>query len=109
MVRSVATAALKFRPDPNRIPMVHAPDEFWLRKHGGEGESPPTHAVLEPPEPIHVPPPSYWPILLAASLLLMMAGALISIDQVVIGGLLTLLCIYRFATEYHHRPQAPML
>jgi len=93
----------------DRIPRVHAPDEFWLRKHGGKDGSLPTHAVLEPPEPIHVPPPSYWPILLAASLLVMMAGALISIDQVVIGGLLTLLCIYRFATEYHHKPQAPMV
>ena len=92
-----------------RIPTVHDRDEFWLRKHGGKDGSLPTHAVLEPPDPIHVPPPSYWPILLAASLLVMMAGALISIDQVVIGGLLTLLCIYRFATEYHHKPLAPML
>ena len=92
-----------------RIPTVHDRDDFWLRKHGGEDGSLPTHAVLEPPEPIHVPPPSYWPILLAAGLLVMMAGALISIDQVVIGGLLTLLCIYRFATEYHHKPQAPMV
>jgi hypothetical protein len=51
-----------------------------------------------------MPPPSYWPILLSASLLLMMTGALISIVQVVLGALLTLCFIYRFATEYHHRP-----
>jgi hypothetical protein len=48
-----------------------------------------------------VPPPSHWPILPAASLLVMVAGALISLTQVIIGGLLTLYCIYRFAMEYH--------
>jgi hypothetical protein len=51
-----------------------------------------------------MPPPSYWPLLLAASLLVMVAGVLVGIEQVVIGGLLTLLCIYRFAIEYHHKP-----
>jgi len=51
-----------------------------------------------------MPPPSYWPILVAASLLVMMAGFLLTIEQVVIGGLLTLLSIYGFALEYHHKP-----
>jgi hypothetical protein len=32
----------------------------------------------------------------------------ISIDQVMIGGLFTLPCIYRFAMEYHHVPHVPM-
>jgi hypothetical protein len=50
-----------------------------------------------------VPEPSYWPILLAASLLVMVAGLLVGMEQVVIGGLLTLYCMYRFAME-HHRP-----
>ncbi len=88
----------------DRIPTVHGRDELWLRKHGDERGRRPASDVARAPEPIHVPPPSYWPILLAASLLVMMAGALISIDQVVIGGLLTVLCIYRFATEYHRKP-----
>jgi len=48
-----------------------------------------------------MPPPSYWPILLAASMLVMLSGALISIYQVVLGGLLTLYCMFRFALEYH--------
>jgi hypothetical protein len=30
-----------------------------------------------------------------------MSGALISIYQVVLGGLLTLYCMFRFALEYH--------
>jgi cytochrome c oxidase subunit I len=88
----------------DRIPTVHGRDEFWLRKHGNERGWRPGGDVARGSEPIHVPPSSYWPILLAATLLVTMAGALISIDQVVIGGLLTVLCIYRFATEYHRKP-----
>ncbi len=92
-----------------RIPTVHGRDDFWLQKHGdGHGgkpagrSAPVTKADLAS---IHMPPPSYWPILLGASLLFMFAGALISIYQVILGGLLTLFCMYRFALEYH-RPAA---
>jgi cytochrome c oxidase subunit I len=88
----------------DRIPVVHGRDELWLRKHGDDRGLRPLDACQQVPEPIHMPPPSYWPVLLAASLLVMMAGALVSIDQVVAGGLLTIYCIYRFALEYH-RPR----
>jgi cytochrome c oxidase subunit 1 len=88
----------------NRIPTVHGRDELWLRKYGDETGRRPSDPVRQGPEPIHMPPPSYWPLLLAASLLVMVAGVLVGIEQVVIGGLLTLLCIYRFAMEYHHKP-----
>jgi hypothetical protein len=72
-----------------RIPVVHDRDEFWLRKCGPERlrseERPAT------PAPIRMPLPSYWPILLAGSLVVTAAAALISVEQVVLGGLLTLL------------------
>ena len=55
-----------------------------------------------------MPPPSYWPILLAASMLFMMSGALISIYQVVLGGLLTFYRMVKFRLEYHRpRPEEP--
>jgi len=88
----------------SRIPTVHGRDEFWVRKHADEGGRRPPVTVPTAPQPIHMPPPSYWPILVAASLLVMMAGFLIRTEQVVIGGLLTLLSIYGFALEYHHQP-----
>jgi cytochrome c oxidase subunit 1 len=88
----------------NRTPTVHGRDEFWLRKHGDESGRRPPESPREALEPIHLPPPSYWPILLAASLLVMLTGFLIRIEQVVIGGLLTWQCIHRFAMEYHHKP-----
>ena len=50
---------------------------------------------------IHMPPPSYWPILLAGAMFVMFTGALVSIYQVVGGGLLTLYCMGRFMLEYH--------
>jgi cytochrome c oxidase subunit 1 len=87
-----------------RIPTVTDRDSFWLQKHADGVGRTAVEAGAGASEPIHMPPPSYWPILLAASLLLMMTGALISIVQVVLGALLTLCFIYRFATEYHHRP-----
>ncbi len=88
----------------NRIPLVHGRDEFWVRKHGDEAGRRPGDAPRKAPELIHMPPASYWPVLVAASMLVMMAGLLIRIEQVVIGGLLTLLSIYGFAMEYHHKP-----
>jgi cytochrome c oxidase subunit 1 len=85
-----------------RLPTVSDRDDLWVRKTGCGAARPAPPAGR--PEPIHMPPPSWWPILLAASLLLMVSGALISIVQVIVGGLLALYCIYRFAMEYHHKP-----
>jgi cytochrome c oxidase subunit 1 len=87
-----------------RIPTVTDRDAFWLQKQADGAGRTAVAAGTGASEPIHMPPPSYWPILLAASLLLMVTGALISVVQVLLGGLLTLCVIYRFATEYHHRP-----
>lgn len=86
----------------DRIPTVHGRDEFWLRKYGDDAGRRPTDPHPGP-EAIHVPEPSYWPILLAASLLVMVAGLLVGIKPVVAGVLLTLYCMYRSALE-HHRP-----
>jgi hypothetical protein len=42
---------------------------------------------------------------LAAALTFMLAGLLISYVQVVVGGLLTLYCMYKFAMEHHRPPE----
>ncbi|HET8577265.1 MAG TPA: cytochrome c oxidase subunit I [Methylomirabilota bacterium] len=92
-----------------RIPTVHHRDDFWAQKHGdGHGGKPAGRAPAVSKADIasiHMPPPSYWPILLAAALVFMVGGLLISMYQVILGGLLTLVCMYRFALEYH-RPGA---
>jgi hypothetical protein len=91
------------------IPTCHGRDELWLQKHGdGHGGKP----VPRPPAPtretlaaIHMPPPSYWPILLAVALTVMISGLLISHYQVIVGGLVTLACMIKFAMEYHRLPR----
>jgi len=90
------------------IPTVHGRDELWLQKygddHGGQRAAKPPVPSAQDIASIHMPPPSYWPILLAVALLVMVSGLMISMWQVVIGGLLTLFTMYRFALEYHRPP-----
>jgi cytochrome c oxidase subunit 1 len=89
------------------LPTVHGRDEVWLQKYGdGHGGAPtprPAPARAEDIAAIHMPPPSYWPILLAAALTVMIAGLLVSWMQILIGGLLTVYCMFKFALE-GHRP-----
>jgi cytochrome c oxidase subunit 1 len=90
-------------------PVVHDRDDFWVQKYGdGHGTPPrkPAAPAHVDTSSIHMPPPSYWPILLAAAFLFMVSGALVSIYQVVLGGFLTLFCMIRFMLEYHHQPDA---
>jgi cytochrome c oxidase subunit 1 len=91
------------------IPTVHGRDELWLQKHGdGHGGAPvpkPAPVTARDIAAIHMPPPSYWPILLAIALAVMLSGLLISYYQVAIGGLLVLYCMFKFALEYHRPAQ----
>ena len=86
---------------------MHDRDDFWLQKHGdGHGGAPrPKPAPVTAAEiaAIHMPSNSYWPVLLALAMAMMISGLLISMYQVIVGGLLTLFLMYRFAME-HHRP-----
>jgi cytochrome c oxidase subunit 1 len=89
------------------VPTVHDRDEFWLTKygdgHGGKPAGRPAAATAQDIAAIHMPSPSYWPILLALCLAGMISGLIVSAYQIIAGGLLTLVCMYYFAME-HHRP-----
>ena len=91
------------------LPTVHGRDELWLQKHGdGHGGAPtprPATPTAQDIAAIHMPPPSYWPILLALALTFMLAGLLISTYQIIAGGLLVLYCMFKFALEYHRPAQ----
>jgi cytochrome c oxidase subunit 1 len=91
------------------IPTVHGRDELWLQKHGdGHGGAPtpkPAAATAQEIAAIHMPPPSYWPILLALALTFMLAGLLISTYQIIAGGVFVLYCMFKFALEYHRPAQ----
>ena len=88
-----------------RVPTIHERDDFWAEKHGSShGGAPrprPSPVTAAEIAAIHMPPPSYWPLILAFGLLVMLSGLLVSMVQVVVGGLWTLYAMYRFAIEYH--------
>src|SRR5262249_7987011 len=88
-----------------RVPEVHGRDDFWLQKYGdGHGVAPrPKRARVTGAEiaAIHMPPTSYWPIVLAIFMGVMISGLLLSTYQIIVGGLLMLYCMYKFAMEYH--------
>jgi cytochrome c oxidase subunit 1 len=88
-----------------RVPHVHGRDDHWLQKHGdGHGGAPrakPSPVTAAEIASIHMPSSSYWPLLLALALTVMISGLMISMYQVAVGGLLTLYLMYKFAMELH--------
>ncbi len=79
-----------------QIPTVHHRDELWALKTGrARAEAP---APVEPD--IHLPSPSFYPILVAAGILLAATGALTHLAVVVIGGLVVVFGAFGWAFEY---------
>jgi cytochrome c oxidase subunit 1 len=92
-----------------RLPHVHDRDDFWIAKygddHGGAPRPKPTPVTAAEIAAIHMPPTSYWPIVLALGVTVMVTGLMTSMYQIIIGGLFTLFCMYRFAMELHRPPE----
>jgi heme/copper-type cytochrome/quinol oxidase subunit 3 len=87
------------------IPPVYSRDTFWREKYGDRQGRKPTPL---PPAPeahgLHMPAPSHWPIVTAVGLGVAAAGALLSAAIVVVGALIAVYGIYRFALEHHRTP-----
>jgi cytochrome c oxidase subunit I len=95
------------------VPTVHSLDEFWHRKyvedertgrlvpaqagaatdHDGEGEG------HDPGHSIHLPSPSYWPLVAACGLPILAYGVLYSWWVVGLGAIVALTGFYGWATE----------
>ncbi len=87
-------------------PEVTSLDDFWHRKYAedenGRIRRIATGEQLAQPgngEGVHLPAPSYWPILLAFSLPIIGYGVLYSLWLTIPGGLLMLLSMYGWALE----------
>ncbi len=87
-------------------PVVTSVDDFWHRKYAedenGKIRRIATGDELAQPgngEGVHLPAPSYWPILLAFSLPVIGYGILYSLWLTIPGGLLMLLSLYGWALE----------
>ncbi len=94
------------------IPVVHSRDAYWEQKYGNGHENGQAHATADEhireeqhaaeegdPHNIHMPWPSYWPIIAAAGLATMLGGLLIAIPVSVIGVLILFYGIYGWAFE----------
>ncbi len=95
------------------LPAVASRDAFWVQKYGAltahgdvaHGETTGTTAAARlaervPAEPIHMPAPSLYPILMAFGLLTMGLGALLWLRIVLLGAALLVLGIIGMAFEY---------
>jgi cytochrome c oxidase subunit 1 len=84
------------------LPEVRRRDALWLTKHPdarGPGVSNLADLVT-PRGPIHMPPPSAWPLAAALAMLVLAAGALVHLGAAVLGGLLTVVAAFGFALEH---------
>ncbi|MFQ5945851.1 MAG: cytochrome c oxidase subunit I [Anaerolineae bacterium] len=96
----------------DEIPTVRHRDELWARKAGrrvaapaplaggsGDGGDRSGNARAATVK-LHVPAPSFYPIVVAGGIILVAAGGLTYVAVSVLGGLFTVLGIYRWAFEY---------
>jgi cytochrome c oxidase subunit 1 len=87
------------------IPPVYGRDSFWREKYGDwRGRKPPPLAATVEPHGIHLPSPSFWPIVVAAGIGIAAGGALVHVGMVLAGALVTLLGAFAFALEHHRNP-----
>jgi cytochrome c oxidase subunit 1 len=87
------------------IPPVHGRDTFWREKHGdSRGRKPPAVPVLPDPHGVHLPHPSWWPIVTAAGVIVVATGALVHLAVVVLGALVLVVAGWAFALEHHRNP-----
>jgi heme/copper-type cytochrome/quinol oxidase subunit 3 len=87
------------------IPPVYGRDTFWREKHGdSRGRKPAPLPAVPDPHGVHLPAPSFWPIVAAAGIAVAAAGALIHLAVVVAGGLVTAVALWAFGLEHHENP-----
>jgi cytochrome c oxidase subunit 1 len=94
----------------DKIPTVHALDEFFHRKYEVDHETGEVRKIATAEEilaaeeaqgdkHIHLPSPSYWPIILAFALPVMAYGVIYNRLLIVAGGLIVLLAMFGWALE----------
>ncbi len=96
------------------IPTVGHLDEFFHRKYEDQGEGDDHHFVkvktaeeilaeqeADKDPHIHLPSPSYWPIILAFAMPILAFGVIYNIWMIVVGGAITVLALFGWGLEPH--------
>ncbi len=90
------------------IPQVEGLDHYWIVKRRAEAEGRPITEPEAPvdPDSIHMPSPSYWPLVTAVGVLVLAAGMLVDVgwDYIrfpipIIGGIICFLGIVAWSNE----------
>ncbi|MBX6342362.1 MAG: cytochrome c oxidase subunit 4, partial [Thermomicrobiaceae bacterium] len=88
------------------VPTVEARDEFWHEKYGKAKVTKEQRVANETGNPhghaIHLPPPSYFPVLAALGLALLAGGLIYTPVMSVVGGVLLVVSLYGWAFEPIH-------
>jgi heme/copper-type cytochrome/quinol oxidase subunit 3 len=91
--------------DFDDIPPVYSRDTFWREKYGDRhGRKPTPPAAAAPAHPIHLPAPSFWPIVASVGILAAAIGAVAHTGLVVAGLIVTVVALFAFALEHHRDP-----
>jgi len=91
-----ATSSPPPEHDFDVVPAVRARDPLWYDRDHGIAPAPPTD------EPIHMPPPSYYPILLGIGALMLALGPLSSMAVTALGVPVILYSVWGWALEPTH-------
>ena len=87
------------------IPPVYGRDTFWREKYGDSRGRKPTPLPPRPdPHGIHMPSPSFWPLVMAIGIVLAATGALVGLPLVLLGAAITVIGGWSFALEHHRNP-----
>ena len=89
------------------IPQVEGRDQYWIVKHRAEAEGgprPPGEAHVDPLT-IHMPSPSYWPVVIAVGVALLAGGILSHFALSFIGGAIVFLGTLGWCNEPAAAPQ----
>ena len=95
----------------DEVPIVTHLDEFWHRKYGEDDRGRPvriaaTEDVVQPGDPtgVHLPSPSYWPIVLAAGLPLIGYGVIFNLGFAFVGAFIVLIAVYGWRSSRRSIP-----
>ena len=86
------------------IPQVHVVDDWWAKKRGLLVEQTPAGASGEEGE-IHLPQPSFWPLVAAVGLLIGGYGVIYSYPTAIAGLVVTMIGVYAWSFEPVNDPE----
>ena len=91
-----------------QIPQVEGRDPYWTTKRRAEAEGQPINAgeAHVDADTIHMPSPSYWPVIIAAGITLIAAGLLTHYAVSFVGGIIAFLGTIGWSNEPASAPQS---